>query len=767
MLEIIRYLLRRKVRTALTVLAVAVGIFAVTTVGGIAEQMETLIGSVEESAESRLSVQPASWDKPLTETQVRQLRRVAGVAGVTIAISDMVEELEENQVTVLINPETFSGTASDIPGLEYEPPVGVDLWAGRVPAPGSRAETVVSWDIAQDHDLQVGDVFTIRERPFRVVGIWGYVAVASLRTAQISYDTADELATPNPFRGVGTVTVIPLAGVDIETLARRIEQEVDGVNVLSPREAMNQARQQVLIFTLIVGASGILSLLIGTFTIVNSMIVSVHERRREIGLKKALGAADTHVLAEIVAEAGFIGGLGGIVGVLAGLAVSVVANRALFDTLGTRLFLITPRLGIGAIVFTVLMGIMAGLYPAWQAARLDPVVTLRGGGAARYAARGLKRLLYLILRNARVILTVTGIAVGIFALVVLGSLAEYLDGLMSDAIQEARSVIAVYPAEEGVPFGRIAVNVVRRIPGVRGVVLIGGGDTIDEEASAMDTQAARFYGIETPFPGDYGMYGASPVEFAAGRDITPGSLDEVVVAADVAVKYNLRVGDTLTIRERDFTVVGICKRVPYDLFSNANGHAYITLDALALVMKQPFYIGSVAALLAPGADPQQVVRAIEAELPGVEALAPEEIVSQISQLFTILVAIMAGLLSIAVFVGSVSVVNTMVIAVNERTREIGLKKAVGAGDTDILAEVLADAGKLGGMGGLLGVLAAAPVVALLNVYARTAGGFTIMQMTPRLIAGAIVFSTLLGMLSGLFPAWRAARLDPVVALRTE
>ena len=128
---------------------------------------------------------------------------------------------------------------------------------------------------------------------------------------------------------------------------------------------------------------------------------------------------------------------------------------------------------------------------------------------------------------------------------------------------------------------------------------------------------------------------------------------------------------------------------------------------------------------------------------------------------------MAGLFSIAVFVGSVSVVNTMIIAVHRRTREIGLKKAVGAGDTDILAEVLADAAKLSSLGGLLGTFVAWPATAAINLVAQDTGGFTILELTPRLALGAIVFSTLLGIAAGLLPAWRAAHLDPVAALRAE
>jgi putative ABC transport system permease protein len=698
MLEIIRHLLRRKIRTSLTILAVAVGIFAVTAVGGIAEQLESIVQTAMSNVQDRIWVGPEEWDRPLTEATLRQLRRVEGVAGLTASISDLLEEPEEGKIHFYFNPETFSGTHSDIPGLEYEAPLGAELWDGRVPAPGSRTETVVGWEIAQDYGLGVGDIFVIRDHPFRVVGIWGYVAAMANPTVYISYDMAEELATANPFRGVGFVFAIAQPGVDLKALAEHVEAEVDGVQAQSPQEAVREARRQVLMFSLIVGASGIMALLIGSFTIVNTMIVSVHERRREIGLKKALGAANTHILAEVVAEAAFIGGMGGLLGVLAGGGVALFVNQALFDQLGMRLFLITPRLSVGAIVFTVLMGIVAGVYPAWQAARLDPVVALRGGGGATYAARGFRRLIYLIRRNARSILTVGGIVIGIFAVVVLGSLAEYLNGFLNDAIQGSSDKVAIRQEGAGVPFGRSTARIVCRVPGVRGVVLTGRGGPLDEEASEFEV-TGRFFGIESP-TGEYGFEMPMEVDFAQGRNLAPGSLVEVVVGADLAEDYDLSLGGTLTIRERDFTVVGIWERIPQDL-SEFNSCAYISLDALALVLGEPASIDLMTALVASGHDAQEVAQAIEAELPGIETMTAQEQAGEIRQVLTVLIAVMAGLLSIAVFVGSVSVVNTMIIAVHERTREIGLKKAVGAEDTNILAEVLADAGKLGGLGGIL------------------------------------------------------------------
>jgi len=766
MLDILRHLLRHKARTALTILTISVGIFAVTTVGGIAERMESLVQTAMDDAYGRIWISPESWDRPLTDAMARQLRRVKGVAGVTATMADRLEEPEKRSVEISLNPDMFSGTRSDIPDLAYDAPMGAELWAGRIPAPGSRTETVVGWDLAQEHGLDVGDVLMVRERPFRVVGIWGRAAATADRVAYIAYDMAMELADPGPWRGIGAVSVIPRRGVDPEELAGRIEQEVDGVEAQSPQESVQQARQGVLIFSLIVGASGVLALLIGTFTIVNTMVVSVHERRREIGLKKAIGAADVHVLTEVLAEAAFIGGMGGLLGVLSGAGVAFIVNNTLFDQLGLELFLITPRLVVAAVAFTVLMGALAGLYPAWRAARLDPVVALRGGGGATYARRGMKRLIYLIRRNARSILTVGGIAVGIFALVVLGSLAEYLNAFLNESLTGSQHKIAVRRGDGDVPFGRSTARIVDRVSGVQAVVLSTWGGPLDEEQSEFEA-VEQLYGIESP-TGEYGYWVPMDVEFAAGRNLRPRSLNEVVVGADLAEKYDLRVGGRFTIRDRDFTVVGIWKRNPYSTFDTGiNSRAYVTLDALAAVLGESESIGMMSALAAPGHDPGEVARAIEAELPGIETRTMQEQVEEIRRVLTILIAVMVGLLSIAVFVGSVSVVNTMVIAVRERTGEIGLKKAVGAEDVDILAEVLIDAGRLGGIGGAVGVLAAWPVVAGINLYAQNSGGFKIMTLTPRLAAAAIVFSMLLGMVSGLLPAWRAARLNPVVALRTE
>jgi putative ABC transport system permease protein len=764
MLDILKYFWRRKVRTALTVLAVTVGIFAVTAVGGIAEQLNRSIVAYEQDPLQRIVAWPRDYGRPLGDTFARQVRRVQGVTGVVTTISGYLKPPEDNTAVVLVNPESFMGVRSDIPGLEYEPPVtGLKLWAGRLPSPSSRVETVVTWALADSMGLKVGDTLMIQERPFTVVGIWEKAPAAEGRTATINYDVALDILGDAVFM---QTAVIPKPGVNPETLAATIEELFPEAQANSPAETVAQARQQVLIFSAVVGASGIMSLLIGTFTIVNTMVVSVQERRREIGLKKALGAENGHILREVVTEAVLIAVIGSLVGVGGGALLGTVANRLLATGAGMQLHTLTPRLGIGIAVFSIVMGIIAGLYPALQAARLDPVVALRDGGSVAYAGRGLKRWLYLIRRNARNIFTVGGIAIGIFALVVLGSLTEALMTYMRNVTSETNTLLMVM-SDGTAPVTRGTSRLLRRLPGVADVILTN----IDElpinfsgQEGAEETKV-QIWASESR-SGDMGM--AMPVRnaIAVGRFAAPGSKDEIVLGAGLAASQGANVGDVVLVDGKPFTVVGIWGRIAFDV----GGHdmsAYMTMEALSWLQGDADNVAGIAVRAESVPAMQNLTTLIKEELPGLDMISITELFGSIQKVFTGLIAALVGIFSIAVFVGSISVINTMVIAVNEQTRQIGLKKAVGAEDGDILAEVLMDAAKLGGIGGLIGVGMAWVTTLILNPLMQAQINLDILRLSPRLAIGAIIFSIILGMASGLLPARRASRLDPVVALHAD
>jgi putative ABC transport system permease protein len=129
-------------------------------------------------------------------------------------------------------------------------------------------------------------------------------------------------------------------------------------------------------------------------------------------------------------------------------------------------------------------------------------------------------------------------------------------------------------------------------------------------------------------------------------------------------------------------------------------------------------------------------------------------------------AIIIGVAAISLIVGGLSVINTMAMSVAERTREIGIRRAIGGSRRRIVRELVAEAGVIGLLGGLIGLGLGAAVVVLVNEAGRSSGT-VLFDLTAQTAAFAVGFSTILGMVAGIIPAWTAARLDPVSALRYE
>jgi putative ABC transport system permease protein len=127
------------------------------------------------------------------------------------------------------------------------------------------------------------------------------------------------------------------------------------------------------------------------------------------------------------------------------------------------------------------------------------------------------------------------------------------------------------------------------------------------------------------------------------------------------------------------------------------------------------------------------------------------------------VVVMIGLLitSISLFVGGVGVMNVMFVSVTERTREIGIRKAIGARRRSILLQFLFESSLICLLGGIIGVAISAGITAILNATLMPA------SLSPFIILVALVVSVFTGVVAGMIPAWRGAKLDPIEALRYE
>ena len=171
-------------------------------------------------------------------------------------------------------------------------------------------------------------------------------------------------------------TVYPTSGTDPEELAVRINDAVDGVQANGPSYFQEQIASATQIFNAILYGVAIIALFVGGLSVINTMTMSVNERTREIGVRKAIGASDGQIVRQFLTESSVIGLIGGVSGLFLGWIAALIANK-LLEGQNLNLFLVTPRLAIGSVAFAVILGLVSGLYPSLHAARLQPVAALR------------------------------------------------------------------------------------------------------------------------------------------------------------------------------------------------------------------------------------------------------------------------------------------------------------------------------------------------------------------------------------------------------
>jgi putative ABC transport system permease protein len=376
-------------------------------------------------------------------------------------------------------------------------------------------------------------------------------------------------------------------------------------------------------------------------------------------------------------------------------------------------------------------------------------------------------------RPLRTALTILGIVIGVFALTVMGALAEKLNVLVDGGDEYFRTRIFVF--DEGAasgfqasarPITRDLVDEMTTLEGVDRATPVLQTLLDPDEVGGFDLPEL-LTGIEPETWFDERV----DLRIDAGRFLGADEEGVTVIGADLAERYDLRVGDTFTMRERDFEVIGVLERtltfpdkIAYVPLADAQ-QIYVEAVPQGLDYRTDELATQIEVFPNDLADADAIAAAIEEAVEGVRTVTPEQVADQIGQASIVFNLIIVGASVIAVIVGGLSVINTMVMTVSERVREIGIKKAVGAPTGAILREFVIEATLLGAIGGLIGLGAGALLVVVLN--AQTSGsGTTVFLLTPMLLLRSFLFATVLGALAGIYPALRAARLDPVTALRS-
>jgi putative ABC transport system permease protein len=385
-MKTLRSIFRRKVRALLTVFGIAIGIFALVVMGSMAEKLNRLVSGGVEYYGTRITVQDAKAQfgffgtNPVSISKIDEIKKIEGVKSAYPSIGMLMEEVDA--VNFGMPPMIGGGD----PKQEEDEPFKISYAKGRPIKEGDQRKVVIGQDLLNELDADVGDKIKLREKEFEVVGIMEKTFTAPDNMAIVNLPDAQELYLediPAAYRSrvkkedlATSIEVFTKEGVDPNFVVEQINESVSDVKAVSPDEFKEQVASQTAIFNLIIIGSALIALIVGSFSIINTMIMSVTERIREIGIKKAIGASNARILREFILEAAVMGLMGGLIGLALGWGSVRIINSIMAES-GQIIFLTTPRLAVGSVLFATFLGAASGLYPAWYAARLNPIQALR------------------------------------------------------------------------------------------------------------------------------------------------------------------------------------------------------------------------------------------------------------------------------------------------------------------------------------------------------------------------------------------------------
>jgi putative ABC transport system permease protein len=380
-------------------------------------------------------------------------------------------------------------------------------------------------------------------------------------------------------------------------------------------------------------------------------------------------------------------------------------------------------------------------------------------------------------------LTMIGIFIGIATIVSLISLGQGMqDAINTQFEQMGSNIIMLMPGQNmGAPSGasKLTDHDIQVIEGVRGVNLVGG---MIAKFGLVEFGGERKYTFIAGIPTDKSqkiIEDMQSVRIHEGRKFYPTDGYRTIVAWLIQkgdfFENPVKVNDRILIEGKEFRVIGSIESVGNH---QDDTNIYIPLDtAKELFDTEDYY--TILVQLKEGYKPADVAEAIKERMrkdrnqkKGEEdfsAYTQEQLKETVGAVLDVVQAVLIGIASISLLVGGVGIMNTMYTSVLERTQEIGIMKAVGARNGDVLAIFLIEAGIFGLLGGLVGIGIGLGFSKAVEYFAAGALGANMLKahISYAFVGSVLLFSFIIGCASGVFPARQAAGMNPVEALRYE
>lgn len=747
---ILKNLLRRKGRSLLTVLGVAIGVAAIVGLGALANALKSGYGSMMEGSKADLVVsQPGTYDLMYSAVDEE--------IGSQLAVMPEVKEvcgMLQGFVPAEGNPYFFVfGYPSDgfvTPRFRVIEGVGLD---SREAEHARGKPVLLGTAAAETLDKEVGETVRIADSTYRVVGIYETGSAFEDAGALLELGEAQQL--------LGKPRQVSLFYIRLEDLSRRAHFEARMQRLwpdLSVGSTDDFAQKQNLgqnseAFVWVVAG---LAIVIGGVGMMNAQLMSVFERTREIGVLRAVGWSSKRVLGLILAESVVVCLVGGALGIALG-SLAVVAVSASVSLAGMSAASIGPGLLAQALITVLVLGLAGGLYPAWRASRLQPVEALRyeGGstGSARRLSVGGMAGQGLLRRATRTLITLVAIGLTVGAIMMLQAEVRGMVYTMGSLAGGDRFELVVRQADiSDTSLSAMDERIGDSIAALPGVVAVDG---VALAAITMPTSSGFFVLL------GYEPRGMAIQRFTIVEGEPLTSNRQVILGSQAAESLHTGVGDTIELGGRRFQVCGIYETgVSWE---EQGGVA--TLRDVQTISGRPRKVTMYGVKLEHPEEAEAMVAAINATFPEVHAALSSEWAEETPDMQTSR-GMLDGVAYMAVAVGGVGVMNTMLMSVLERTREIGVLRALGWRRRRVLALILQEALLLGLLGGAVGI-ATAFILGALAAAAPMIGSYLDPAWEPDILARAVAIALALGLVGGLYPAWKATRMAPIEALRYE